>query len=342
MVKRFAGLALLFAAALCAAPPGYHVIRRIHLGGEGFWDYLTADSAQRRLYVSHGTHVVVLDLDTDKVVGDIPDTQGVHGIAIAGDLNRGFISDGRTNDVTIFDLTHLNVIGKVPAGTNPDSIVYDPVSKRVFAFNGRGNSATVIDAAVGTVAATIPLAGKPEYSAVDGAGKLYVNLEDKSQLVEIDTSKMAVLNTWPLAPCEEPSGMGIDAGHRRLFIGCHNRMMAVVDAKTGKVLATPAIGPGVDGNGFDPGPEYGFSANGGDGTLTVVGQTGPGKFEVVESAETQRGARTMAIDLKKHNVYLPDAELGPAPAPTADNPHPRPAVIKDTFTLLVVGPSVSP
>jgi YVTN family beta-propeller protein len=242
MKLRFAGLALLCSVALCAAQPGYHVIRRIHVGGDGFWDYLTADSAQRRLYVSHGTHVVVLDLDTDKVVGDIPDTQGVHGIAIAGDLNRGFVSDGRTNDVTIFDLAHLNVIGKVPAGSNSDSIVYDPASKRVFAFNGRSNSATVIDAAAGTVASTIPLAGKPEYATVDGAGKLDVNLEDKSRLVEIDTSKMAVLNTWPLAPCEEPSGMGIDAGHRRLFIGCHNRTMAVVDAKTGKVLATPSIG----------------------------------------------------------------------------------------------------
>jgi DNA-binding beta-propeller fold protein YncE len=320
-----------------AAPPGYHVLRKIHLSGEGFWDYLTADSAGRRLYVSHGTHVMVLDLDTDKVVGDIPDTQGVHGIAIAGDLNRGFTSNGRANNVTIFDLKTMNAIGKVPTGTNPDSIVYDPASKRVFAFNGRSSSATVIDAAAGTVAGTIPLAGKPEYSTVDGAGKVYVNLEDKSQVVAIDSQKMVVTNTWPLAPCEEPSGMGIDAANHRLFSGCHNRVMAVMDALSGKVLATPPIGPGVDGNGFDPGAGYAFSANGGDGTLTLVGETGPGKFEVLESVSTQRGARTMAVDLKTHNIYLPTAEFGPAPEPTADNPHPRPTMVKDSFTLLVVG-----
>lgn len=172
---------------------------------------------------------------------------------------------------------------------------------------------------------------------MDGAGKLYVNLEDKSQVVEIDTRKLMVTNTWPLAPAEGPSGMGIDAAHHRLFIGCDNRMMAVVDAVTGKVIATPHIGPGVDGNGFDPGAGFGFSANGGDGTLTVVGETAPGKFDVVESVPTQRGARTMAVDTKTHNVYLPTAEFGPAPAPTAENPHPRPTMVKDTFTLLVVG-----
>ncbi|MGA3028630.1 MAG: YncE family protein [Bryobacteraceae bacterium] len=338
MRQQFTLLTLLSAAVLAAAaPPGYHVIRKIHLGGEGFWDYLAADSAARRLYVSHGTHVMVLDLDTDKVVGDIPDTQGVHGIAVASDLHRGFTSNGRTNDITIFDLGTLNIIGKVPAGTNPDSIVYDPASKRVFAFNGRSGNATVIDAAAGTVLSTIPLAGKPEYTTADGAGKVYVNLEDKSQVVEIDSQKMAVTNTWPLAPCEEPSGMGIDAAHHRLFIGCHNRMMAVVDASSGKVLATPPIGPGVDGNGFDPGGGYGFSANGGDGTLTVVGETAPGRFEVVESVPTQRGARTMGVDLKTHNVYLPTAEFGPPPEATADNPRPRPTMVKDSFTLVVVG-----
>jgi DNA-binding beta-propeller fold protein YncE len=337
VTRRLILTSLLCALALCAAPPGYHVIRKIHLGGEGFWDYLTADSSARRLYVSHGTHVVVVDLDTDKVVGDIPDTQGVHGIAVADDLGRGFTSNGRANNVTIFDLQTLKTIGTVATGTNPDSIVYDPASKRVFAFNGRSSSATVIDGAAGTVAGTIPLDGKPEYTTADGAGRVYVNLEDKSQVVEIDSKQMKVLNTWPLAPCESPSGMGIDAAHHRLFVGCHNRMMAVVDATSGKVLATPPIGPGVDGNGFDPDPGYGFSANGGDGTLTVIGEIAPGKFDVVESVSTQRGARTMAVDTKTHNVYLPTAEFGPPPEPTADNPRPRPTMVKDSFTLVVVG-----
>jgi len=336
MTKRLILTSLLCALALSAAPPDYHVIRKIHLGGEGFWDYLTADSSARRLYVSHGTHVMVVDLDTDKVVGDIPDTQGVHGIAVADDLGRGFTSNGRTSNVTIFDLKTLKTIGTVATGTNPDSIVYDPASKRVFAFNGRSNSATAIDGAAGTVAGTIPLDGKPEYTTADGQGHVYVNLEDKSQVVEIDSKAMKVLNTWPLAPCESPSGMGIDAAHHRLFIGCHNKVMAVVDATSGKVLATPPIGQGVDGNGFDPDPGYGFSSNG-DGTLTVVGETAPGKFDVVESVSTQRGARTMAVDTKTHNVYLPTAEFGPAPEPTADNPRPRPTIVKDSFTLVVVG-----
>jgi len=336
-MQRFALLVVICAAALAAAPPGYRVIQKIHLGGDGFWDYPTADSAGRRLYLSHGTHVVVLDLDSGKVVGDIPDTQGVHGVAIADDLNRGFVTDGRTNDVTIFDLKTLAVIGKVPTGAGPDSIVYDPAAKRVFAFNGHSSNATVIDAATGTVAGTIALSGSPEYATADGDGKVYLNLEDKNQVVAIDSKSMAVVNSWPVAPCEGPSGMGIDAKHHRLFIGCHNRMMAVVDAASGKVIATPPIGPGVDGNGFDPGTGYGFSSNGADGTLTVVGETAAGKFDVLESVPTQRGARTMTIDLKTHNVYLPTAEFGETPKPTAENPHPRPTIVKDSFTLVVVG-----
>jgi YVTN family beta-propeller protein len=337
MRQRFIPTALLCALALSAAPPGYHVIRKIQLGGEGFWDYLTADSVGRRLYVSHGTHVMVVDLDTDKVVGDIPDTQGVHGIAVADDLGRGFVSNGRTNNVTIFDLKTLKEIGRVDTGTNPDCIQYDPATKRVFAFNGRSGSATVIDAATGKVLSTIALGGKPEFAQADGAGRIYDNLEDKSEVVEIDSREMKVLHTWPLAPCEGPSGMAIDAAHHRLFVGCENKMMAVVDTASGKVVATPPTGAGVDGNGFDPDPGYGFSANGRDGTVTVVGETAPGKFDVVETVTTERGARTMTVDTKTHNIYLPTAEFGPAPAPTADNPRPRPTIVKDSFTLVVVG-----
>ena len=335
-MRRFLLPALLGAALLSAAPPGYHVLRKIHLGGDGSWDYLTADPSARRLYLSHSTHVMVLDLDTEKVVGDIPDTQGVHGIAIASELNRGFISDGRTNDVTVFDLQTLKTIGKVPAGTNPDAILYDPASKRVFAFNGHSNSATVIDAASSSVLTTIPLPGAPEFAATDTAGKVFVNIADKGQVAEIDSHKMTVTAVHSIAPCEDPSGMAIDVAHHRLFSGCGNRMMAVLDVSSGKVMATPPVGAGVDGNGFDPGTGFAFSANGADGTLTVVGESG-GKFQVLETVPTQRGARTMTIDLKTHNIYLPTGEFGPAPPPTADNPHPRRTILKDSFTLVVVG-----
>lgn len=331
-------LAVLFAgAALFAAEqPGYHVIGKIQIGGEGGWDYLTADPGAHRLYISRGTHVIVVDTDTEKVVGDIPDTPGVHGIALAPELNRGFVSNGRGNNVTIFDMKTLAVIGKAEAGTNPDCIIYDPGSKRVFAFNGRSGNATAIDAATGSVAGTITLDGQPEYATADGHGRVYVNLEDKSQVVEIDSQKLTVLNHWPLAPCESPSGMAIDAAHHRTFSGCHTKVMAVMDVTSGKVIATPPIGQGVDGNAFDPGTGYAFSANG-EGNLTVVGETEPGKFEVVQTVTTQRGARTVALDTKTHKLYLPTAEFGPAPAATADNPRPRPAILKDSFVVLVVG-----
>jgi len=337
MRQRFIFTVLSCALALSAGSPTYHVLRKIHIGGPGFWDYLAIDAAARRLYVSHGKHVVVVNPDTGKVVGDIPDTDGVHGIAIASDLGRGFTSNGRANTVTIFDLKTLNTIATVSTGTNPDCIQYDPATKRVFAFNGRSNSATVIEAATGKVLSTIPLGGKPEFAQPDGAGRIYNNLEDKSQLVEIDSRQTKVLHTWPLAPCESPSGMAIDTAHHRLFIGCENKMMAVVDTTSGKVVATPPIGAGVDGNGFDPGTGYAFSSNGRDGTMTVVAETAPGKFEAVETVTTQRAARTMAVDTKTHNIYLSTAELGPAPAPTADNPRPHPTLVPDTFTVLVVG-----
>lgn len=336
MKQILAGTFLFGTVAMLAAGPGYHVVKKIQIGGEGGWDYLTVDDSNRKLYVSHATKVVVVDLESDKVVGEIPDTQGVHGIAIANDLNRGFTSNGRANNITIFDLKTLKIIGQAAAGTNPDSICYDPSSKRVFAFNGRSSDATAINGADGTVAGTIPVGGKPEYCAPDGKGNMYVNIEDKSQLVQIDTKALKVLNTWPLTGCEEPSGMAIDTKHGRTFSGCHNKVMAIVDTATGKVLATPPIGAGVDGNGFDPGTGYAFSSNG-DGTLTVVKETSPGSFEVVENVTTERGARTMAVDPKTHNVYLPTAEFEPMPAPVPGQPRQRPAMIKDTFHIVVVG-----
>jgi DNA-binding beta-propeller fold protein YncE len=312
-----------------AAATGYHVLGEIKIGGEGGWDYLTVDSAARRLYVSHATHVVVVDLDGEKVVGNIPDTPGVHGIAVAPELNRGFISNGRGGNVTIFDLKTLLATGKVAAGENPDSIRYDAVSGRVFAFNGRSKNATVINAKSGEAAATIPLPGKPEFSIADGKGKVYVNIEDTNEIVEIDAAKAAVIKKYSLSPCEGPSGLAFDAKDRRLFSVCSNRLMAVSDPDAGKVVATPAIGAGPDGAAFDPGTGYAFSSNS-DGTLTVVQQNG-GKWEVVDNIATQRGARTIAVDEKNHKVYLPTATTQPSQTGG------RASYLPDTFKVLVVG-----
>ena len=331
----FAGMALSTAAPRPEGS-GYHLLKKYQVGGEGSWDYLKIDSVARRLYISRGTHVMVLNADTGEVAGDIPDTQGVHGIALAPELGRGFTSNGRSSTVTIFDMKTLKVLGEAKTDTGPDGIIYDPASKRVFAFNGRGNSSTAIDAATGNVAGTIPLDGRPEFAAADGAGHVYNNLEDKSIVVQIDSKSLKVLNRWPLAPCEEPSGMAIDTEHRRLFIGCHNQMMAVMDADTGKIVATPAIGKGVDANRFDPATGLAFSSNG-EGTLTVVHEDSPDKFTVVDNVQTQRGARTMALDTKTHNVYLVTAEFGPPPAATAENPRPRPTMVPNSFVVLVFG-----
>lgn len=332
-------LAILLLCTLASAAPassGYHLLKKVVLGGEGGWDYLTIDNANRHLFISRGTHVMVLDADTYAVVGDIPDTQGVHGIAIASDVGRGYTSNGRSNTATFFDLKTLKVLGTVPTGQGPDAIIYDPASHRVFTMNGHGESTTAIDAATGTVAGTVPLGGGPEFAAADGNGHVYVNLEDKSMVVALDSKALKILNTWPLAPGESPSGMAMDTTHRRIFSGCHNKMMTVMDADSGKVITTVPIGQGVDANGFDPQTRFAFSSNG-DGTLTVVHEDSPNKFTVVENVSTQPRARTMALDAKTHNVYLVTAEFGAAPAPTAGQPRPRPPMVPNTFTLLVFG-----
>lgn len=336
-------LALVMNGAVLAAPPqpapagSYHLLQSVPLGGDGFWDYLTLDSDARRIYISHSTHVMVLDADTYKVVGDIPNTPGVHGIALAPELGRGFTSNGQASTVTIFDLKTLKVLGEVKTtGQNPDAIAYDPSNKRVFTFNGRSGNSTVIDAAKGTVVGTIELDGRPEFAVADGQGHIYNNLENKSTLLEIDTAKMSIVSRWPMAPCEEPSGLAMDREHRRLFAGCHNQMMAVIDADNGKVVATPAIGRGVDANNFDPGTGIAFSSNG-EGTLTVVKESSPDQFTVVQNATTERGARTMALDLKTHRVILVTAKFGPPPAPTADRPHPWPSIVAGSFHALVMG-----
>jgi DNA-binding beta-propeller fold protein YncE len=327
---------LVAGAALAADAPGYRVSRKLEIGGEGGWDYLTVDAAARRVYVSHATKVVVLDADSGSVVGEIPETQGVHGIALAPDLGRGFISNGRASTVTIFDTKTLKRIEDVKStGENPDAILYDPASRRVFAFNGRSHNATVLDGASGKVDGTIALEGKPEFATSDGAGRVFVNIEDKSSLSLIDPKKMTVEKTWPLAPCEEPSGMAIDRAHGRLFVGCSNKLMAVVDAASGKVVSTVPIGAGVDANGFDPGTGFAF-ASCGDGTLTVAASEGSDKYVVAQKLDTQRGARTMALDEKTHAVFLPTARFGPPPSPSTENPRPRPSIVPGSFTVLVV------
>jgi len=323
-----------------AAPPGasgYHLLKKITLGGDGGWDYITFDSATRRLFISRATRVIVLDVDSGKAVGEIPNTEGVHGIALASAFGSGFTSNGRANTVTIFDLKTLQVTGSVPAGTNPDAIVYDPASKRVFAMNGRSHDSTAIDAATGKVAGTIALDGKPEFAAADGAGHVYVNIEDKSEMQAIDSQKLAVTATWKLAPCQEPSGLAMDIAHRRLFAGCDNKMMAVIDADSGKVIATPAIGDGVDANAFDAETAFAFSSNGESGTLTVVHEDSADRFSVVEDVPTQAHARTMALDPKTHEVFLVTAEFGERPKPTQDNPRPRPPLVPNSFVVLVFG-----
>jgi YVTN family beta-propeller protein len=323
-------------AAQAPGPSGYHLLKKIKLGGEGFWDYLAFDSSTRRLFISRGTKVIVLDVDSEKVVGEIPDTTGVHGTALAPDLGKGFTSNGGAGTVSIFDLKTLEVTGHAQAGKNPDSIVYDPASKRVFTMNGRSGDSTAIDAVTGNVLATIPLGGRPESAVADGAGHVYVDLEDKSQLQQIDTRALVVTATWPLAPCESPAGLAIDAAHRRLFAGCHNKVMAILDADSGKVIASPPIGAGVDAGQFDPGTGFAFASNGG-GTLTVIHEDSPDKFTVTEEVPTQTGARTMALDPKTHQVFLVTADFAPAPAPTPENPRPRGGMVPDSFVVLVFG-----
>lgn len=326
----------LAALAVAAAGPGYHVTKTYKLGGEGGWDYLTADAEARRVYISRGTHVMVIDADSGKSVGDIADTPGVHGIALAPELGRGFTSNGREGTVSIFDIKTLATSNKVKVGDNPDAILYDPATKRVFTFNGRSQDSTAIDASSGQVLGTIKLDGKPEFAASDAKGEIFVNIEDKSELTAIDPAKLEVKAKWPLAPCTEPSGLSIDRKNRRLFVGCDNKMMAVVDADSGKVLATPAIGEGVDATAFDPGTGLAFASCGRDAVLTVVKEDSKDKFSVAENVSTKRGARTLALDTKTHNVFVVTADFGPPPAPTADNPRPRPPMLPDSFVALVV------
>lgn len=329
-------LVLSFAVSAIAAASGYHVVQTWKVGGDGGWDYLKIDSQARRLYISRATRVLVIDADSGKSVGEIPDTPGVHGIALAPEFRKGFTSNGRENTVNVFDLTTLKVLNKIKVGARPDAIIYDPATKRVFTFNAGSQDATAIDAAKGEVVGSIPLGGKPEFAASDSKGTVFVNLEDKNQLFALDPDKLTVKQRWDLPGCEEPSGLAMDEKNRRLFVGCGNKKMPIVDADSGKILTTLPIGDGVDATAFDDATGLAF-ASCGEGVLTVVREDSPDKFSVVENVPTQKGARTMALDAKTHNAYTVTAKFGPPPAPTADQPHPRPSLIPDTFVVLVVG-----
>ena len=314
MFKRVFCLLVVFSlsCAMFAAPApsgGYSVIKKISIPGTGSWDYLAVDEAARRLYVSHGTQVEVLDIDALTVVGSIPNTAGVHGIAIAPEHGRGFTSNGQASTVTIFDLKTLKPIADVPTGKKPDAIIYDPATSRVFAFNGASNSATAIDAATGKVAGTVDLGGGPEYAAADGKGFVFNNLEDESLLLKINARELKVEQRWPVAPCSSPSSMAMDRANRRLFLGCRSKVMAVVDADSGKVITTLPIGDHVDATAFDPQTKLIFNSNG-EGTITVIHQDNPDQYSIVETVKTVPRAKTMALDPKTHRLFLSTAENG--------------------------------
>lgn len=343
MRKRILSLALMTCSLAFTLPAPaqnqYQLKQKYSIGGDGFWDYLTFDPAGKRLFISRGTRVQVVDPAKGTLIAEIPGTTGVHGIALAQELGKGFTSNGGENTVTVFDLKTLKETAKIKLpddAKNPDAILYDPATKQVFTFNGRSKNATVIDAAKGAVVGTIPLDGKPEFAAADGKGMVYVNIEDKNELTSIDARKAAVVTSWPLAGCEEPSGLAMDQKDRVLFSGCGNKVMAVTDADSGKQITTLPIGQGVDANGFDPDTKLAFSSNG-DGTLTVVQKDSAGKYSVLQNAVTQRRARTMALDTNNHDVYLVTAEFEDAPPPTPNQPRSRPAMKPGSFTLLVMG-----
>jgi DNA-binding beta-propeller fold protein YncE len=328
--------ALLFLVPALAAPPegsssGYKVVNKFQIGGEGGWDYLTLDPEARRLYIARSNRVTVLDVETGKVVGEVPKTPGVHGVALVPKRKKGFASNGSENTVTIFDLETLKETGRPKVGNRPDAIIYDPASDRVFTFNAGSKDATALDADTGTVAGTVPLGGKPEFAVADEKGMVFVNIEDKHEVVAFDSRALQVKSHWPLAPGKEPAGLAMDRAKHRLFSTCHNEKMVILDAETGKVLATPAIGKGTDACAFDPGTGLAFSSNR-DGTLTVVQEKPADHYEVQANVRTLVGARTMALDPRTHNIYLATAGFKAA-APGER----RPGIEPNSFVILVVG-----
>ncbi len=332
-MRKFSATLLLSFAVLASASASdqYHFIKQIPIGGEGGWDYLFVDSQARRLYVTHASKIVVVDLNSDRVVGEIADTPGVHGFAVAPPL--GFSSNGKENKVSVVDLGTLSTKSKVDTGENPDAILYEPARAEVYAFNGRGQSATVIEAKSATVTVTIPLGGKPEFAVADGANsRVFCNIEDKGEVAAIDTQTHRVVAHWPLAPGEEPSGLAFDAAHHRLFAGCGNKLLVMLDRTSGKVLGTAPIGAGVDACAFDEATGNVF-ASCGDGTITIAKVEGE-KLVVVQTLQTERGARTMALDPVTHRIYTATAKV----EPEKKDERGRPKTIDGTFHLLEYGP----
>jgi YVTN family beta-propeller protein len=331
-------------ALICATSLGsdtYHFLNEIPIGGEGGWDILTIDPSANRLYLSHATRVVVVDLGKNAVIGEINDTPGVHAFVAVPELQRGFSSNGKESKSSVVDLATLKTVSKIDTGPNPDAIVYEPQHGEIYVFNHTGNSATVINAKAMAVSATIQLDGNPEFAAVDEkAGRIYCNIENKSEVAVIDTERHEVVAHWPLAPGEEPSGIALDARHHRLFSACHNKLMMMLDTETGKVIASAPIGAGVDGCAFDDSPQLAF-ASCGDGTTTIARQEGPDKLTVVQVLKTERGARTMALDPKTHRIYLPTAQFAPAPSPSPGASPARPSIIPNTLKLLIYAPAES-
>jgi DNA-binding beta-propeller fold protein YncE len=334
-----AGMAVYAAPVNAAAPsPKLAVLQTWKLGGEGGWDYLTFDASTKRLFVSRGTRVDVISADTGAVVGSIPDTQGVHGIALANDLRRGFTSNGRGNSVTAFDLDSLQVIQQVEVpARNPDAILYDRMGQHVFTFNGASKDVTVLDAATFGIAARIPVPDKPEFAVDDGGGHIFANIESAPGLmVVIDSKTLALKASWPLPDCDSPSGLAIDRAHHRLFSVCDGKVMAVTDSQSGKHVASVTIGEHPDAAAYDQRRGLVYSSNG-DGTLTVIHQDTPDHYSVVQTLTTKRGARTMSLDPDTGKVYLVTADFGPPAAPTDAQPAPRPIPIAGSFVMLVVG-----
>jgi len=323
------------------AEGGYHLLKKIPLsaapGDREYFDYITVDPATRRVYLSHGTEVKVIDADTNAVVGSVFGLKQDHGIALANELGKGFISDGGADRVVIFDLKTLKVTGEVKTGGNPDYILYDPASKCVFAFNGLTKDSTIIDSANGTVVKTLPMGGRPEQAVADGKGMIYDNISDTNEVVALDSRTLTIKARWPVAPGGQPVSMAMDRQHRRLFIGARNpRLLVVMNADSGNVIQTFEIGDWVDANVFDPGTGQVFAA-GREGTIDIFHEDSPDKFSVVQNIKTEFGAKTMGLDPKTHNLYLDTSDFGPVPAPTAEQPRPRAATIPGTFRLLVYG-----
>jgi YVTN family beta-propeller protein len=330
--------AMILSAGALGAASGLHITQQWPVGGTGGWDYLTLNGSGSRLFVSRGTRVDVFDTQTGKIAGSIPNTNGVHGIALDETGGRGYTSNGRADTVTAFDVNTLQVLKEAPvSGHNPDAIVFDPASKRVFTFNGRSKDVSVLDAVDLKVIATLPVPDKPEFAVTDGEGQIFVNIESEmGQMVVIDTHKLMVKATWPLPGCASPSGLALDKAHHRLFSVCDGKVMAITDAVSGKQVAKVAIGEGPDAAAYDAKGLRVFSSNG-EGTLTVIRQETADRYGTPETIATRRGARTMAVDPLNGKVYLVTAEFGPAPAATPEQPHPRPVPVPDSFTVLVVG-----